>query len=794
MAGNSRTFTIRVRMNSTQFERTANQMSRTLNKLNQTANKAIGQGVTQQLERSATVARGMDVVVGKISKKVQAWANKHKNLNSSLKSSDGLLGSIWQKLRGIAATYLGIMGGRAILNTSDTITKAKNKLNYANAQALGSEGMTSMGTYSSTTLSMTEKTMDKMYTSAQKVSMSYTDMMSNVSKSMTLASDAFGGNIDNAIRFQEIMSESYTLGGASIAEQHSSMYQLIQALGSGTLAGDELRSVREGAPLAYKEIEKFCQSVLKSEESLKDLASEGLVTSDMVVAAIMKAGDAIDVAYKQSSMTFEQFGQKIKNMATKAFEPVADELRDTLNVLVEDGLMTKIESAFVNISKVLQIAFRVLIKGAKWIYKNWDTIKTVLVGALSVVVAYLVAVGVQSVISATAMFVSFLAANPALVIIVAILAAILYGFYLVVSGAKTMSEVLIMIAAVIGIAFLIVGLIIGSIPLLIIGAIILVIAFFDKIVGAIFWCGALILNVVLWVVNVIVGILAMVGSIILNSIIGVINSAIELVYSIINPILSIIEFILNACNGGFKSFEAGCANLIGQIIGWFLQLGKVVTTIIDAIFGTNWTGGLEKLRANVTSWGKTENAITLTGEAPLIKTIDPGNAFKAGYGWQPIEYANLGDAFRMGDDLASSDKLTNWINGGGDKLSNWFGNKTSGLTLDALGEKLGLDLSGLGLPNEQLNPSDLGGLLDDINDTAGNTEDMKNSMALAEEDLKYLRDLAAREWKREYTTATIQVDMSNYNTVNGDGDLDGICTKLADKLYEEMSGLANGVY
>ena len=50
------------------------------------------------------------------------------------------------------------------------------------------------------------------------------------------------------------------------------------------------------------------------------------------------------------------------------------------------------------------------------------------------------------------------------------------------------------------------------------------------------------------------------------------------------------------------------------------------------------------------------------------------------------------------------------------------------------------------------------------------------------------------EWKKEFTTATIQVDMTNNNTLNGESDLDGIVTKLADKLYEELDSVANGVY
>jgi hypothetical protein len=67
-------------------------------------------------------------------------------------------------------------------------------------------------------------------------------------------------------------------------------------------------------------------------------------------------------------------------------------------------------------------------------------------------------------------------------------------------------------------------------------------------------------------------------------------------------------------------------------------------------------------------------------------------------------------------------------------------------------------------------------------------------MELTQEDLEYLRKIADMEWKKEFTTATIQVDMSNYNTVNGESDLDGIVTKLTDKLYEELNVVANGVY
>ena len=97
--------------------------------------------------------------------------------------------------------------------------------------------------------------------------------------------------------------------------------------------------------------------------------------------------------------------------------------------------------------------------------------------------------------------------------------------------------------------------------------------------------------------------------------------------------MGLIEFVLNAANGGFNSFGDAVANLVGNIISWFLSLGKVVTTIIDAIFNTNWTAGLSSLQSKVISWGKNENAITLDRNVNLFDRVAYSDAFSAGYNW-----------------------------------------------------------------------------------------------------------------------------------------------------------------
>jgi tape measure domain-containing protein len=53
---------------------------------------------------------------------------------------------------------------------------------------------------------------------------------------------------EDTLRMTELVGMSFAASGATIQEQRSSILQLSQALQSGFLQGDELRSLREGAP------------------------------------------------------------------------------------------------------------------------------------------------------------------------------------------------------------------------------------------------------------------------------------------------------------------------------------------------------------------------------------------------------------------------------------------------------------------------------------------------------------------------------------------------------------------
>ena len=88
---------------------------------------------------------------------------------------------------------------------------------------------------------------------AQRTGSAYTTMANGVAKMRMQAGDVFQNN-GETIAFLETMNKSFVVGGASIEEQKSAMLQLTQAMASGKLQGDELRSLAETSPALIQAI------------------------------------------------------------------------------------------------------------------------------------------------------------------------------------------------------------------------------------------------------------------------------------------------------------------------------------------------------------------------------------------------------------------------------------------------------------------------------------------------------------------------------------------------------------
>ena len=805
--------TASVRLNTTQFEQKLRTIARSIDALNNAVGKQGNayQQVNAALGKEEAIVKRVKKKTDETNNSTKKWVKTLNAATNKLSKCKSLVGSVASRMGGLTGKLLGGLSVGVAINGADNLTGAQNRFNNIASQQLGNSAYTrgsdgNVTGYSEKALNFTKDTMDKIYSSAQKVRTEYSDMLSNVSKTMTLAPDAFQGNIDNAIRFQEIMAEAYAVGGASAAEMSTSMYQLTQALGAGTLAGDELRSVREGAPLAYQKIEEFAQGVLNTSESLKDLAADGKITSEMVVAAVMNMGDEMDQAFALTKFRFTDVWNQIKSAAQKSFSPVVEMMTDKLNEAVNNGLIQKLEKVFMSVAKAVMIVYKVISNVVNYVVDNWGWIKQVVISALIAIIAYETMLLACRIAYGIISLKIWIAENQAafqlmlsIITIIAIIAILVITVYLLwqtwsdfANGAITLGEAIIRTLLIIAIVCLLIGIIIGNIPLIIIAIVAailaLIVAFFGEVCYGAAWLAAVIVdilsgiwNVIVWLIQAIVSGIVWLGVTILNIVIGVINAIIQFLWAqFVEPWIGIIEWVLNAMNGGFDSFGDAVKNLLGQIISWFLSLGKVVTKIIDAIFGTDWTSGLNALQDSVLSWGKNEDAITISRDAPEIKRIDAGDVTSSV--WHSMDswhtgFINPGDwgsaAYDWGSDLMNFQ-----LDSSGDNTS----------LLDKLSNSLGLgDLIG----ETSLDPNTSEELLKGISD---DTDSISDSMDLTREDLEYLRRVADMEWKKEFTTASITVDMSNYNTINGDGDLDGLVTRLADKLYDEMNAVANGVY
>lgn len=421
-----------------------------------------------------------------------------------------------------------------------------------------------------------------------------------------------------------------------------------------------------------------------AEGSIKSYAEKGAVSATVVKNALLSIADETNAKFNGMAMTWGQVWTQMGNIALKVTRPLLTAINWLANNLSVIGpILLGLGAAFL----VFQVA------------AHWTQIAAVATAAYHAVVNLLsIGFGVLTGNTAAASAAVF-TFNSALL-------------------ASPITWIIMLIAVVIGLLY-------G------------VVAIINKVTGS-----------SISATGLICGAIAVAGAFIGNTVIGLLNALIQCIWAIfVAPFLGIVEWILNVCNGGFNSFGDAVANLIGQIIGWFLNLGKVVTTIIDAIFGTNWTAGLESLQSSVTAWGKNENAITLDKNAP---TID-----------YRFEY---GDAWAAGNDFGKGidAKLGGMFNVGG------------------LGDSSGFDLSSI---------ADNTGL------TADNTGKTADALAVTEEQLEYLRDIAERDAINRFTTAEVKIDMTGMtNRIDGSADLDGVISQLTEGFTEALVTAAEGVH
>jgi tape measure domain-containing protein len=126
-----------------------------------------------------------------------------------------------------------------------------------------------------------------------------------------------GGTQEDTLRLNELLGKAIKVSGASATEARSAMLQFGQALGSGKLAGDELRSLMENAPYLMQRLAEGLQVPIGA---LKQLGEDGKLTSDVVVNALSKAAEKIEADFQKIPRTFSGAVTALADSAGRAAE------------------------------------------------------------------------------------------------------------------------------------------------------------------------------------------------------------------------------------------------------------------------------------------------------------------------------------------------------------------------------------------------------------------------------------------------------------------------------------------
>ena len=337
--------------------------------------------------------RSVDETIGQARKSVKGLSDDSSKMSSKVKQISSTLNNMSV---GVAAiTAAAGVAVKKIADYSDTVIQTKARLDLMN------DG-----------LQTTQELQQKIYDSATRARGAYQSTADAVSKMGILAGDAFSSN-DEIIAFMEQVNKQFTISGTTAEGVQAAMLQLTQAMGSGMLRGEELNSVLEQAPTIVQTIAKYLGVNVGM---LRDMASEGQITSEVVKNALLSAADA---KFESMPKTFSQIWADFKNRALFAFQPVLEKI----NELASTGrLDTMIEQATNTLTQMGNAALNVF----TWLSEHGEIVKTALIGVGIAITGMTVAMWAFNIAAM---------ANPVVWIVLAIIAGVALlaaGIYLLV--------------------------------------------------------------------------------------------------------------------------------------------------------------------------------------------------------------------------------------------------------------------------------------------------------------------------------------------------------------------------
>ena len=659
----------------------------------------------------------------------------------------------------------------------------------------------------------TEELQKSIYTSAQRTGSVYTTMANGVAKMRMQAGDVFQNN-GETIAFLETMNKSFVVGGASIEEQKSAMLQLTQAMASGKLQGDELRSLAETSPAL---IQAIANKLGVSRGEVKKLGADGKITADIVKTAMLDASDAIDQQFRNMPLTWGRAWQNFLNFVTKALEPISIKINQIVNssafqqfAQIVATVLQYVVQAVIFAMDMIGAVWSMLAPIAQFVADNWSVIQPIIIAVAIAIGTYVVAMNAAEIatklfsiatnVAKTAMagFNAVMAMNPIMLIVMAVI--ILIGlFYALVAWFNNLTGAAVSATGIIIGAIFYLGMTIWNILL--------------SIANAAIWVINMMLQGVFWYVNTAIAFWMFLYQAILTILIGILDfidwfvtGAVNLwnemsfqvqsawydiaqggrdmavaiagfVDGMVNSVISSVEGMINSVLSGFNSMigflnglglnisavgsvSLGRTNFAGDVAGAIDSMQKPVKKTFE---GLHLADGLKQHKASL--------------ETPHLDTPQLG-------------YLELGDrmgAFNKGYEIGQGiDKAVGgFFKGAGD--ANGAGNNFLGdqgktpYELSPASSAPGQGDGGQGGGGH--NPT--GGKLDKV----GKIED---EIKLDDEYIKLIKDVATMKWQQNFITLKPEI-VTNIDSINNAGQYANVLDDLNATIVDALNNGADGL-
>lgn len=568
------------------------------------------------------------------------------------------------------------------------------------------------------------------YAAANDARGSLGDMASVVARFGNNAKDAFSSSAE-VVQFANLVQKQMTIAGASTQEAANAELQLSQALGSGVLRGDELNSIFEQAPNLIQNIADYLNVPIGK---IRSMAQDGELSADVVKQAVFAATDEINANFENMPMTWGQMWTVFQNDATMAFQPVLQRLNDLANT---DGFQEFATNAINDLAVVAGVVldiFEGIGSIGTFVQDNWQIIGPVVYGVVAALAAYATYVGITNAIDmiSTGIKITMCVASYA--------HAAATGTEASATAAATAAQYGLNTAMLsCPLTWIVVG---------IMALIIVLVALCNHFSGA-----------------------GHIAQSTFGAICGGINVVIQYFKNWGLSVADIFIGIWNAGGACATNVEIAFHNAISHVQAlWYNMLSTALTVVSGICSALNKLPFVDFDYSGIT--GAADNYASKAAAAA-------GNT---------KDYASVPAAFSKG--VKTYDTYQKgWVNDAYTAGAAWGDGVTSKI-------KNTLSSKATNIPNANNYPNALASsnaaTAANTADTAKNTAKTANTLSASSEDLKYLRDIADREYVNKFTTAQIKVEMINHNNVNNDMDLDGMAEHLRSKIEEEMNAAAEG--